>query len=444
MKRRDLLRTSIAAASAPLISLPRSRRPPNFLFLLVDQLHIDALSAYGCPWVRTPNIDRLIQSGVSFRQSYCTNPLCSPARSSLLTGRMPVETGVVNNGIPIDESIPNVGQWLGRHGYQTVYCGKWHLPQTWQESFSGFHVIPVLGEGEGDMKDPLVALAWEAYLRQRSPEKPFFFVGSLLQPHDICFWAIQDYIPQLVPKRIPFENLVRPLPDLPPNVHSRPPAPKLIAEAPWTPRDRSDEQWRFYIYCYYRMVEMLDADVGRMLDALEASGAAGDTVVIFTSDHGEGLGRHGHVQKHFPYEEAAKVPLVISSPGRVSPNLRNNTHLVSGVDVVSTICDFAGIPAPPNVRGLSLKPLCEGKSPAWRDFVVTEAQQVGRMVRTKRYKYVSYQDDPVKQLFDLEADPWEMNNLYGRSQYAGVVADHHKLLEEFEAGLIPAQKPRAR
>ncbi len=130
-----------------------------------------------------------------------------------------------------------------------------------------------MGEGEGDVKDPLVAMASEAYLHSRSRTTPFLLLASLLQPHDICFWAIDDYTPQLVPQRIPFGELAGPLPELPPNTRSRPPEPRLIAQAPWRPKNRSDEQWRFYLYNYYRMVEMLDADVGRILDALEASGA---------------------------------------------------------------------------------------------------------------------------------------------------------------------------
>ncbi len=433
LSRRQLLKAVPAIlAGAPALA---RRLPPNLLFLLVDQLSLNAIGAHGCRWARTPNLDRLARRGVSFQESHSTNPVCSPARSSLLTGRMPVETGVVNNGIPIRQSIPNLGQWFGGHGYETVYCGKWHLPQTWEANIPGFTTIPLLGEGEGDVKDPLVAMASEAYLHSRSRTTPFLLLASLLQPHDICFWAIDDYTPQLVPQRIPFGELAGPLPELPPNTRSRPPEPRLIAQAPWRPKNRSDEQWRFYLYNYYRMVEMLDADVGRILDALEASGAAEDTVVLLTSDHGDGGARHGNVQKHFPYEEAVKVPMIVSAPGMARAGRQDTEHLVSGLDVMSTLCDYAGIPAPTRARGLSLRPLVEGREVKWRSHVVAEAQEVGRMVRTAQYKYVLYQNDPVEQLFDIKADPWEMSNLYRDARYASVRTEHRRLLAEWESSM---------
>ena len=429
-------RQLLGAASLPALARARKPQPPSFLVLLVDQLNIDAISAHGCRWSRTPNLDRLVRNGVSFLESHSTNPVCSPARSSLMTGRMPVETGVITNGIPIRDGIPNLGEWFRRHGYETAYCGKWHLPGTWQDQIPGFTVMPMSGEGEGDMKDSLVALASEAYLLTRSREQPFLLVSSLLQPHDICFWAIADYIPQLVPKIRPFRDLPHPLPDLPPNNQSRPRAPKLLDEWGAYRKDFSGEQWRTYLYAYYRMVEMLDAEAGRILDALEASGQAGGTIVILTADHGEGAGRHGHVQKWTPYDEAVKVPFIASCPRRLPSGIRDRAHLVSGLDLMSTLCDFAGIPAPPKVRGRSLRPLLEGKRVEWREFVAAEMQRVGRMIRTGRYKYVRYQDDPVEQLFDLKSDPWETRNLAGEAKHSGDVARHRQLLDRWEAGMM--------
>lgn len=152
---------------------------PNFLFIISDQLGLDALSAHGCGDVHTPNIDALIQRGVSFTESHSTSPVCSPARSSLFTGRMPVETGVITNNRPIDSSCPNTGQWFRRRRYDTVYCGKWHLPGGYPTEIPGFDVLPV-GQGQGDLVDTVVSRTCEAYLKNRSPARPFLLVASLM------------------------------------------------------------------------------------------------------------------------------------------------------------------------------------------------------------------------------------------------------------------------
>src|SRR5271165_2466669 len=186
MTRREFTWGMPALASAQI-----QPRRPNFLLILCDQLSLDAIQAHGCRWARTPNIDRLIARGVSFQESHSTNPVCSPARSSLLTGRMPVETGVVTNSLAIRDGMPNFGQWLGGRGYQTVYCGKWHLPEGWAtKDTPGFDVLPVGGQGQGSQMDPLISTACASWIRSRSKDKPFFLTASLMQPHDICYWCI--------------------------------------------------------------------------------------------------------------------------------------------------------------------------------------------------------------------------------------------------------------
>ena len=414
---------------------------PNFLVIICDQLNLDAIAAHGCPHVKTPNLDRLIARGTTFLESHSTNPVCSPARSSIFTGRMPVETGVTTNDLPINPGVPNMGEWLRRSGYQTVYCGKWHLPEGYPPlAMPGFEVMPV-GKAQGDLCDPIVSRECEAFLNNRAGGEPFLLVASFLQPHDICYWSIHH--DRLVPADLPFAELAGRLPPVPPNNQSRPKAPAKLDRLVF--RGFSEAQWRYYLWCYYRMVEILDADVGRLLAALETSGHADNTIVLFTSDHGEGGGRHSHVQKWYPYEESVKVPLIVSCPGRVAEGLRDADHLVSGLDLMSTVCDYAGAAPPPNVRGFSLRPLLERRAAAWRDYLVTEHHQVGRMVRTARWKYVQYEGDPVEQLFDLKNDPWEMKNLYDDPQYADVVKDHRRRLKEWESQMIvaPAVAPKA-
>ena len=436
--RRDFLKAGALGAGAAIAGAayatevtPQIARPPNFLVIVSDQLGLDALAAHGCADVRTPNLDRLADGGVSFLESHSTDPVCSPARSSIFTGRMPTETGVITNGRPIHASVPNMGQWLHEAGYETVYCGKWHLPEGYATKMPGFTVLPV-GGGQGDLIDGAVSRSCEAYLKNRSKDKPFLLAASFMQPHDICHWAIKGK--ELVPEEPAFPQIEGRLPELPPNHTARPRAPKELASRLY--EGFSDAQWRYYLYIYYRQIEMLDAEVGRVLDALEDSGHADNTVILFTADHGDGRGRHMHVSKWYPYEEAVKVPFIVSCPGRVEAGVQDARHLVSGVDVMSTVCDYAGAAPPPEVLGRSVRPLLEGRATEWREFVVADVQVVGRMLRTAQYKYVRYQGDPVEQLFDMQADPWETANLYDQAQYGDVMARHRKLLDEWEGRLI--------
>ena len=435
IRRREFLKVGTGLALAGALpsesATPPAAGKPNVLLIICDQLSWNALSGHGCAWVETPNLDRLLTRGVSFVESHSTNPVCSPARSSIVTGRMPVETGVIGNSRPIHPSVPNIGQWMGERGYETIYCGKWHLPGGRPHQMAGFRVLPA-GGGQGDLMDNSVARLSANFIANHSGTRPFLLISGLLQPHDICYWAIQNR--DLVPPETPFDELGPPLPDLPPNNKARPPAPQKLAQCRGPAF--SEAQWRYYRYIYFRQVEMLDADIGRILDALEQTGKAETTLVIFTSDHGEGGGRHSHVQKWYPYEEGVKVPLIVSYPGKVRRNVLDRDHLVSGIDIVPTICDYAGVEAPPHMRGSSLRPLLEGNPATWRDFVSTEHHITGRMLRTARFKYVRYENDPVEQLFDMQADPWEMDNLYQQPAYASVVREHRERLDRWTEGLI--------
>lgn len=215
-------------------------------------------------------------------------------------------------------------------------------------------------------------------------------------------------------------------------------------------------QWRNYLHDYYRMVEMADAEIGRVLDAVEARADADNTLVLFTADHGDGGAHHERVQKLFPYDSAAKVPLLVSWPGRVRQGVRDGTHLVSGVDLMSTVCDYAGIPAPPEARGMSLRPLLEGQpADGWRTNLYMELGAGGRMIRTERFKYVKYYtrlpeagqpgvEDPVKLLFDMKADPLELRNLASEPAYAPVMAEHDRILKEQWESKLVRNKPGAK
>jgi arylsulfatase A-like enzyme len=443
LDRRSFLRTGAAALGATAaftygtgVARAAERRP-NFVFVVCDQMNLDAMSYLGNAKVKTPNLDRLAQGGVTFMESHSTNPVCSPARSSLFTGRMPVETGVVHNDLPIRQGMPNLGEWLrDKAGYETVYCGKWHLPQGYAPlNLAGFRTLPS-GGGQGALDDAWVSRTCEAYLRNRGakPDEPFLLVASFIQPHDICYWMLAPET--LVPSELPFPSLADRLPALPPNHKSFPDGPPQVGTG--YPNFDTDLRWRYYLYCYYRMVEMLDSDVGRLLDALDQTGLAGNTVVVFTADHGEGAGRHSNVQKWHPYDESMKVPMLWACPSRIERGLIDRTHLVSGLDVMSTLCDYIGVEPPPNARGLSLRPLLEGKPAEWRDHLVCDWKAEGKIVRTPQYKLVTYANEPKVQLFDMQQDPWEMNTLAGDARFAATIEEHRKLLEEWTARMEPA------
>jgi len=441
LTRRNVLKAGTVGLSAAMAGCalgadtPRAPRPakrPNLLLILCDQLGLDAIAAHGCPDVRTPNLDRLIRRGTTFIESHSTNPVCSPARSSIMTGRMPVETGVITNGRPIHASRPNLGQWLRPQGYQTVYCGKWHLPGSYQAAIDGFTVLPA-GAGQGDLLDTAVSNACAAWITNRPRSKPYLMVASFLQPHDICYWGNARANRMPPDLGLPFERLRDRLPALPPNHTAEPEAPAALAKR--VVRTYSEDMWRYYLYLYARMVEMLDADVGRLLDAVETAGELENTVIAFTADHGDGRARHLHVSKWYPYEEAVKVPMIVSGPGRVREGHRDTAHLVSGLDIMPTLCDYAGAAPPEGCKGSSLRPLLEGRPTPWRNVVVSEWQRSGRVLRTRDYKYAVFEGDPVEMLFDMRADPWETKNLAKDPALAPVLVEHRRRLADYRAAL---------
>ena len=205
-----------------------------------------------------------------------------------------------------------------------------------------------------------------------------------------------------------------------------------------------DGRWRQYLWGYYRMTELVDAYIGQVLEVLRASGQEENTVVVFTSDHGDGMGSHRWNQKTIFYDEIARVPFVLSWKGRTKPCGRNRDHLVNiGTDLFPTLFEFAGITAPPGLRGISAAPAALGEGdPAHRDFIVSENNHHsgfgnptnvhGRMVRSRRYKYIRYnQGEPSEQLFDLELDPGETRDLTRSTEaYAALIA-HRRMLSEY-------------
>jgi arylsulfatase A-like enzyme len=305
-------RRTFLQLAAPAVLTSQTKARPNVLFILTDQQHIDSISAGGCAYTRTPAMDSLQHNGVSFAQSYCPDPVCSPSRSAIFSGRMASETGVTSNGRPIRDPIPNLGQWFSANSnYETIYSGKWHVPRTYTSSIPGFKVLPGGISGQGNMGDSCVSRSCEAWLRNRTSSKPFLMVASFLQPHDICEWL---RINMQNRDESPFRELQDKLPPLPANFEFDSKEPEHLrrtrqkcepAKGGW-----SRQHWRYYMWSYYRHVEMVDGEVGRILQALRETGRERDTLVVFSADHGEGLAHHQMVRKSISYDEATRVPRV--------------------------------------------------------------------------------------------------------------------------------------
>jgi arylsulfatase A-like enzyme len=435
----------------------QNKKRPNVLLITTDQQRVDAASVVGNRWVKTPNLDSLAAHGVYFTNSYCPYPLCSPSRAALHTSRMPHEIGVDHNNMVIDPQIPLSGQLFRAAGYDTSYAGKWHCPSVYPtDGIAGYEVLNTTTRTRklAQAVDEATMDAAIGFIR-RKREKPFLAVVSFINPHDICLLAGENS-PLLADVWKRYEPPAgTELPPRPANFDDTQDAP---AGFPRRPRhDHWDENhWRRYIYAYYRMVEDVDRQIGQVLQALRQSGQEDDTLIIFTSDHGEGLASHRWTGKMMYYEEEAAVPLVVSWKGVTPAGRIDHEHLVSALDVLPTICDYAGVEGPAILRGQSLRPIIENPQRPGHECVVSEmANGPTRsfMLRTKRYKYMVFPGTGGRKqemFFDLQTDPGEMKNLAAQPAFAAeterhrkLLADWNKLTEEARYPIRPVPKAQA-
>ena len=413
---------------------------PNVLLITTDQQAALAVGAAGNPDLSTPAMDALGADGVRFEHAYCTFPLCTPSRASLYTGRMPHEVGADYNNKPIaaEYRSAELGNLIAAAGYDCAYGGKWHAPEIEIGDGHGFRKI--CGFDDWALADRCIEFL-------RTPRaSPFFLVASFDNPHNICEHSRQQRLPWGPVPQVP----VGECPNLPANFEVPAYEPYLIKEerAGKPGAELTEDEWRIYRHTYYRLVEKVDAEVARIMAALEAAGRDDDTLVIFTSDHGDGMGAHRWNQKWVLYDESTRIPLIVRPPGGC-PARVDDEHLISnGLDLLPTICDYAGVEPPADLRGRSLRPLIDradgtasaddAEGAAWRDHLVAEtcfgadanAAQQARMVRTERYKYCLYGSRKHReQLFDMDRDPGEMVNLAVEARYADELARHRALLK---------------
>lgn len=454
-------------------SCNKSPQQPNIIYIYTDQQSETMMSCSGNKYLKTPAMDYIADNGIRFTRAYTSNPVCSPARVSLMTGRFP---GYFNdkNGNQVRENagamrIPTVNEevksstiaaYLKEAGYQLVFGGKEHLPESLTPKALGFVDIT------DDERDVLAEEA-AAYIK-REHQKPFFMVVSLINPHDICYMAIRDFASSEQSKKIiehgkiEVETLDEALklpegvtreqffaeycPPLPPNYKPQKDEAKAIASLldrrPFRRGARdsyTEEQWRMHRWAYARLTEMVDVQIQIILDALKESGLEENTLVIFSSDHGDNDASHKMEHKTVLYEESANVPFAAMWKGHIPAGQVNEISLVSnGLDLLPTVCDYAGLNVKSDPRGRSLRPLFEGKETVWRNTLGVEGEISRMVVSQDGYKYVRY--DAVgneERLMDLNTDPWETTHFTNQKSH---VVKLKELKKEFDEVWFPNLK----
>lgn len=441
--RRQLL-ASLAGAGLCRHSSAQAPKRPNILFLFADDQRADTIAAHGNPHIRTPNLDRLSASGVSFRNNYIfggnSGAVCMPSRAMLMSGKTWLHIDVQN--LKGEKLLPET---LAENGYSTFGTGKWHNGQeSWQRAFqkgktvmfggmSDHSKVPVrdLGPdgkltaqrtGEKFSSEMFADSAIE-FLEQHDRSRPFFAYAAFTAPHD----------PRMPPLSMR-EPYYRSLPPLPPNFLPQLPFDNGMMRGG---RDENLGAWprteamiRDQLAEYYGMITHLDTQIGRVLETLRRTGQADNTIIIYTADNGLALGSHGLLGKQSVFEHSMRVPLMISGPG--IPRGRSVNAFTYLLDLYPTLCDTLGIGPPAGLEGESLRPLWEGRKTAVRDSVFLPFLDIQRAVRDDRWKLIAYPKIGHLQLFDLKTDPYEKTNLVDRPENAPHVARLLALMKKWQ------------
>jgi arylsulfatase A-like enzyme len=456
-----------------------SAKPPNILFVFTDDHASHAISAYGSVINTTPNLDRLANEGMLFRNAFVTNSICAPSRAVILTGKHSHLNGIIDNRLEFDGSQPTFPKLLQAASYETAIVGKWHL----KSKPTGFDYWRVL-RGQGPYYNPLfltpegevnytgytteiitdLALDW--LQNDRNPERPFMLMYQHKAPHrrwepGLDYLAMYDDVEIPEPatlfddhtagnrtsarleqdmsievtmdeidlKLVPPRNLT----DDQLEVWNAAYEPKNEAFRESTLEGNDLVRWKYqrYMKDYLRAVAAVDDQLGRVLDYLDESGLSDNTVVVYSSDQGFFLGDHGWFDKRWMYEESFRTPLLVRWPGVTSPAALDS-HLVQNLDFAQTFLDIAGVDAPAEMQGRSLVPLLRGEdSGDWRTSVYYHYYEYPAVhsvrrhygVRTEHYKLIHYYNLGEWELFDVETDPDELINLYDDSTHGDVLAE---------------------
>jgi iduronate 2-sulfatase len=454
----------------------RAGRPTSVLFIAADDLNND-LGCYGHPAVRTPNLDRLAARGVRFDRAYCQFPLCNPSRASLMTGLRPDTTRVYDLKRHFRQTVPGVvtlPQMFKRHGYAVARVGKiYHYgnpsdigtdglddPPSWDMvvnprgvdrdeegvltnltpdrglgSSLSFYASPASDEQHTDGKVATETIK----LIERHRDRPFFIAAGFYRPH--CpFIAPRKYFDLHPLDRIP-------APRFSPDELALVPRAALWMDKPhW---GLSAEAQREAIRAYYASISFLDANVGRLLDALQRLGLADTTLVVFWSDHGYLLGEHGQWMKQSLFEPSARAPLIIAGPGVLATG-RASSRTVELLDIYPTLADLCGLTTPGGLEGRSLRPLLANPAAAWERPALSQVQRtigddpfMGYSVRTDRWRYTEWDEGRRGvELYDETSDPGELRNLAADPSHAGTVTELKRVLHRRRSTAPPRTRPR--
>ena len=446
VKRLPILLTLLAFAVPSALSAAleaEGTKPPNILLLFADDQRTDTIGAWGNPFIDTPHIDSLAERGTSFRRNYCMGSMhgavCIPSRAMLHTGRDYHGLDVGNF-----EGCRTLGEALREVGYQTFATGKWHNGRgAFQRSFEAAEAV-MFGGMSNHREVPVVDMQGAAFTNERSGAKhsselfadaavqflaglegddPFFCYVAFTAPHD----------PRDPPR--PFaERYYDERPPLPRNFLPQHPFDNgflVLRDEVLGPWPRTRELVSDQLCEYYGLITHMDEQIGRVLAALEASGRAQDTIVVYAADHGLAVGSHGLLGKQSVYEHSLRAPLIVTGPG--IPQGASTTALTYLLDLYPTLLGRAGARADEDIEGRDLAPLWRGEAQALRDSIFLSMGQSQRAVTDGRWKLIRYPEVDVTQLFDLASDPDELLNLAERPDQAERVSALWKELEGWQA-----------
>jgi arylsulfatase A-like enzyme len=493
---------SVVGCSAPRSQDVASAPRPNIIFVFADDHAYQAIGAYGSRINETPSIDRLAREGMLFQRAYVTNSICGPMRAVIQTGKYSHLNGFLVNGNQFDGTQQTFPKLLQKIGYQTAIIGKWHLGEHMAPQGYDYSEV-LIGQGpyynpsmlrngervehEGYTTDIITDLALEWLKEDRDPDRPFMLMYQHKAPHrnwqpgpnhlhlfdDVTIpepeTLFDDYAGRGTPAHTQDMTIAK---TMTPYDLKLTPQRDLNAEqlevwnAAYEPKNADFRaanlegndlvHWKYqrYIKDYLRCVASVDDNLGRVLDYLDETGLAANTIVIYSSDQGFYLGEHGWFDKRWIYEESLRTPLIVRWPGVVEPGSVNH-DIVSPLDFAETFLDVAGAEIPGDMQGRSLVPVLRGETPAdWRksfyyhyyEFPGWHDVRRHYGVTDGRHKLIHFYEPDVDEweLYDLEADPREMSSVYGDARYADV---QQSLLDELarlrEQYQVPEQDPPA-
>jgi len=402
----------------------------NILFLFTDDQHFRALGAAGNREVHTPNMDWIARGGVHFTHCHVSNPISTPSRACVQTAQYGFRNGVTFFKQSIRPDAPRIARALSERGYQTAFAGKWH--NDGRPCDHGFYLMRnVFLGGMHDYKSiPVVQGANDAPIEVPRHPSEVFTDGALEllekgceEPFALFVWYTAPHDPRTPPEK--YESLYPPERiNVPRNFMPAPPfdpGTLEIRDEKLLPRPLEPDAIKREIGRYYALLTHVDNQMGRILHRLQEKGQLDNTVIFLASDNGLSLGAHGLLGKQTMYDEAVRVPLIVRGPG-FQQKVRCDA-LVDLIDIPPTMCDIAGAPIPDSVQGRTLTPLLTGRRSKLRESIFCHYSDLFRMVRTPQHKLIQHLKTGREELFHIETDPYEQNNLIESAVDGSVLHD---------------------